>query len=291
VPLHFFLGLEYDDQKMAVTLERFCLAAFHLFTNFRLPLFLLLFSSFIDPVFSNVYRIDYGELEGILTQKSANWIDVRDDKGFINRYLPFWVGESPSRGGEFDPQMIQRINELIVGNRVYLKWSWDGHLRVEDVRVIQPPDESGTFEGYILEVGDKWVDVQNHKEGKPWRFYLPWLGGYPENGGGYDREMLLFFHDHNPRLPVYFDWIYDLRPRITRILKFEDAKFVPFFAGKEVATEVILPSSDKKDQAAPTNPFDQAAPTNPFDQAAPTNPFDQAAPTNPFENIPLPNGG
>ena len=264
---------------MPVTLKRSCLWTFNLCTNSHSPLLFLLFLSCLDPVFSNVYRIDHGELEGILTQKSTNWIDVRDDKGFINRYLPLWVGDSPSRGGTFEPQMIELIDELIVGNRVYLKWSWDGHLRVKAVRVLEPPDERGTFEGYILEVGDKWVDIQNHREGKPWRFYLPWLGGYPENGGGYDRDMLRFFHDHNPRLPIYFDWIYDLRPRITRILKFEEAKFIPFFAGKEVVTETKLQTGDKKDQASPGNPFDQASPGNPFDQASPANPF---------ENVPLP---
>jgi len=285
---------------MADTLQKLHFGTLNPCNNFRLSLIFFFLLSSLDPVFAKVYRLDSGELEGILTQKSKNWIDVRDDRGYINRYLPYWVGDSPSRGGEFDPSMVQQIADLIVGNRVYLKWVWDGHLRIDRVEVTEPSEKSGMFEGYLLEVGDKWIDVQNHREGRPWRFYLPWLGGYPENGGGYDREMLRFFHDHNPRLPVYFDWVYDLRPRITRILKFEEAKFVPFFAGKEEVTEVLLRSGDKKEQASPGNPFEQASPGNPFEQASPGNPFEQASPgnpfeqaspSNPFENVPLPNGG
>ena len=187
----------------------------------------------MEPSEARIKTVKSGQLEGILTQKSANWIDVRADDGYVNRYMPYWKGESPSRGGGFDPRMLEVISNLVVGNRVYLSWHWDGHLRINQVDIIVPPEESGTFEGYLLEVGDKWIDVQNFNEGKPWRFYLPWIGGYPQGGGGYDREMLKFFHDHNPKIPVYFDWRFDLRPRITRIVKYEEAKFVPFFVGKE----------------------------------------------------------
>ena len=264
---------------MVGILQRLQWGVFNLCTKSRLPLICLLITTCINPTFAKVHRIESGQLEGILTQKSTNWIDVRDDQGYVNRYLPHWVGESPSRGGGFDPVMLQTIEDLVVGNRVFLKWNWDRHLRIVAVNIIVPPEMKGSFEGYLLGVGDKWVDVQNYREGKPWRFYLPWLGGYPANGGGYDREMLNFFHNHNPREPVYFDWVYDLRPRITRILKFEEAKFVPFFAGKEVAAEALLRSGDKKEQAAPANPFEQAASANPFEQAAPANPF---------ENVPLP---
>ena len=53
-----------------------------------------------------------------------------------------------------------------------------------------PNWKSELYEGYILEIGDKWIDVQNKAEGVPWRFYLPWVGGYPSSGGGYDQSIL-----------------------------------------------------------------------------------------------------
>jgi len=249
----------------------------------------LLFCSLMKPSEARIKTVKSGQLEGILTQKSANWIDVRADDGYVNRYMPYWKGESPSRGGGFDPRMLEVISNLVVGNRVYLSWQWDGHLRINQVDIIVPPEESGTFEGYLLDVGDKWIDVQNFNEGKPWRFYLPWIGGYPQGGGGYDREMLKFFHDHNPKIPVYFDWRFDLRPRITRIVKYEEAKFVPFFVGKEEEYIRRMTGEERKKEQAPTgNPFEQAPTGNPFEQAPTGNPFEQAPTDNPFENLPLP---
>ena len=186
--------------------------------------------------------------------------------------------------------MLEVISNLVVGNRVYLSWQWDGHLRINQVDIIVPPEESGTFEGYLLDVGDKWIDVQNFNEGKPWRFYLPWIGGYPQGGGGYDREMLKFFHDHNPKIPVYFDWRFDLRPRITRIVKYEEAKFVPFFVGKEEEYIRRMTGEERKKEQAPTgNPFEQAPTGNPFEQAPTGNPFEQAPTGNPFEQAPTGN--
>ena len=267
----------------------------------------LLFCSLMEPSLAKIEKVKSGQLEGILTQKSANWIDVRADDGYVNRYMPYWRGESPSRGGGFDPRMLEVISNLVVGNRVYLSWHWDGHLRINQVDIIVPPEESGTFEGYLLDVGDKWIDVQNFNEAKPWRFYLPWLGGYPQGGGGYDREMLKFFHDHNPKIPVYFDWRFDLRPRITRIVKYEEAKFVPFFVGKEEEYIRRMTGEERQKDQAPTgnpfeqapagnpfeqspvgNPFEQAPAGNPFEQAPTGNPFEQAPTGNPFENLPLP---
>ena len=167
----------------------FCLASitklhFWLYLNFCL---------LINLSFARIEPINSGQLEGILTQKSSNWIDVKNDKGYVNRYLPHWNGKSPSRGGGFDAEMLEVISKLVVGNRVFLVWGWDGHLRIQHINVIVPTQRSGTFEGYLLDIGDRWIDLQNFDEGKPWRFYLPWSGGYPENGGVTTKICCNFF--------------------------------------------------------------------------------------------------
>ena len=46
--------------------------------------------------------------------------------------------------------MLEVIDQLVVGNRVSLKWFWDDHLRIEEIEVIMPEWEGELFEGYVL---------------------------------------------------------------------------------------------------------------------------------------------
>ena len=58
--------------------------------------------------------------------------------------------------------------------------------------------EKNLFEGYVLEIGDKWIDVQNTKEGVPWRFYLPWVGGYRAQVEGMMKKSWNLYESMNP---------------------------------------------------------------------------------------------
>ena len=125
--------------------------------------------------------IKSGIVNGILDSKGEAWIDVKSDDGSIHRYLAKWRGDGPSSGGGFAQNDLKSISKLVVGNRVKLEWFWENHLRIGSVQVILPGQTGGIFKGYILETSDRWVDAQNLHEGVPWRFYLPWVGGYPKN--------------------------------------------------------------------------------------------------------------
>ena len=93
-----------------------------------------------------------GNLQGILVAKGESWIEVKDDKGYAHRYLAPWRGMGPSRGGGFDPLLLKRFDDLVVGNRIFMKWSWDGHLRANQIEIIRPSKSNGMFEGYLLEI-------------------------------------------------------------------------------------------------------------------------------------------
>jgi hypothetical protein len=261
-----------------------------------------------------------GDLLGILTSKGQAWIEVKEDEGFNYRYLSPWRGGSPTNGGGFDPKMLDQIDGLVVGNRVSLSWYWDGHLRVRKVKVIKPALKNGVFAGYLLEKGDNWFDARTESGKIPWRFYARWVGGMPEDGGGYDTEKFGFLDDANPNLPIRFSWSYDFRPRIDEFIdegEDEDA-FVPFYEGKTLSRPYLknpspsAPNFNPFDQSKPggnpfdtvnppvSNPFDEAKPGgNPFDSVekpeqkpSPANPFDSAPPSepteNPFDNVKLP---
>jgi hypothetical protein len=243
-----------------------------------------------------------GHLQGILVSKGEFWIEVKDDKGYAHRYLAPWQGLGPSRGGGFNRAMLSRFEEVIVGNRVSLSWHWDGHLRANEIEILRPSKTSGMFEGYLLEIGDRWIDVQNSDEQIPWRFYLPWVGGYPKNGGGYDHQVIEPLREHKPTDPILFEWNYQLRPRITRLVTREEISFKPFYELEHVPPWLGPPGGVKDSfKTKPVNPFDMLndKKPNPFDSVAPPggtlNPFDAVEPkppsgANPFDSVPK-NGG
>ena len=269
----------------------------------RLKILLFFLIGIYLPCFSDIPILQKGELQGILTSKGEAWLEVKDDKGFLHRYLAPWEGKGPTRGGSFNKEIITLIDSLVVGNRVLMQWYWNGHLRVENVQVILPKWKKNLFEGYVLEIGDKWIDVQNTNEGVPWRFYLPWVGGYPRSGGGYDEKILEPLREHEPTSPIIFEWKYELRPRIVKLFTREEITTKPFYEMEEIppwlgpVERVVEPSSvdllalnqkRQKGTDMEQNPFESKK-INPFDSAknATINPFDNAAkqPLNPFEGI------
>jgi len=174
-----------------------------------------------------------GEVFGILASKGTAWIEVKEDDGFTHRYLSPWQGGSPTNGGGFDPKIIEKIGGLVVGNRIWFSWYWDGHLRVNKIRMIRPRKQNGVFVGYLLEKGENWFDARTEGGKIPWRFYVRWRGGLPENGGGYDTERLNFLNDFDPNLPIRFSWSYEFRPRFDKwIVEVEEEEFVPFYQGE-----------------------------------------------------------
>ena len=89
-----------------------------------------------------------GNLNGILVSKGEFWIEVKDDNGYLNDTLHHGSGLGPTRGGGFDSASLNRFKEFVVGNRVSMKWSWDGHLRVHEIEVIRP----SKGEGYVRRI-------------------------------------------------------------------------------------------------------------------------------------------
>ena len=102
-----------------------------------------------------------GQLNGILSSKGDAWVEVVEDNGLVARYLAPWEGGSPSRGGGFHFKTLEKFKELVVGNRVYLDWYWDGHLRVKKIKHIIPYKTTGVFSGILIKKGDKWINVPN----------------------------------------------------------------------------------------------------------------------------------
>jgi hypothetical protein len=255
-----------------------------------------------------------GKLDGILSAKGSSWIEVKDDEGYPHRYLPAWIGGSPNRGGGYDRAVLSQFNEIPVGNRVQLTWHWDKHLRVDRLKLIRPLKRKGTTVGTIIDKGEMWVEILSDRYGIPSRYYVKWVGGSPEKGGGYDQAIISRLEELESGYDIKLLWSYDIRPRIVSLLGLDqdEDSFVPFYE----KVDPLLPRPRPVIPAPPANPFDQvpSSRVSPFEQIAPaavpvptrnpfdiapkpspvlvpsvSNPFDQtpSSPTSPFDsNIP-----
>ena len=200
--------------------------------KFHLILFICVLSQMAFGQLGELPLKTEGTLHGILTAKAAAWIEVKDDEGYPHRYLPGWIGGPPARGGGFNPTILQQMDSIAVGNRVELTWHWDGHLRVDRLKLLRPSRKKGTVAGHILDKGDKWIEVTPSKFGTPFRYYARWMGGSPEYGGRYHEPTLAFLEELELDDRVKLTWTYDIRPRILFFgMSGEDAEenvFVPF---------------------------------------------------------------
>jgi hypothetical protein len=230
-----------------------------------------------------------GSMDGILASKGEAWVEVLDDRDQSFRFIPEWIGKGPANGGKFKSETIELIDELIVGNRIQIDWMYDGFLRIIDAEVIKPPHDNGIFVGYIMKMSPRWIDVQNIDERRPWRFYLPWSGGYPEEGGGYDPKVLTRFKTHEPTDPIRFSWVYKDRPTIVSTYDTVRDTTAPFWIGKKVEDirirpKRIAPHKNKEqliENTAPAtgSPFDMIVPNgdqSPVPSKPPANPFDMS---------------
>lgn len=221
-----------------------------------------------------------GKLDGILVAKGNAWIEVKDDEGYPHRYLPGWIGGPPNRGGGYDRAVLGQLDDIPVGNRVQLTWHWDGHLRVDRLKLLRPYKRKGVTVGTILDKGDNWVEMSSSRFGIPFRYYARWVGGLPERGGGYDETTLSSIEELQPDDKVKLTWIFDVRPRIVsfRGVEEEEDVFVPFYE----KVDLFRPRPRPVTPSGPANPFDQVTPqtpnsANPFDRGA-ASPFDHVSP-------------
>jgi RNA polymerase sigma factor (sigma-70 family) len=75
-----------------------------------------------------------GTVEGEVTAKGENWVEVKGGDGAVNRYSPRWIGGLPKDGGGPDKDAIRAIGEVKPGDKVRLEWVYDERLRVVSIK-------------------------------------------------------------------------------------------------------------------------------------------------------------
>jgi hypothetical protein len=153
-----------------------------------------------------------GVAEGILVSKDKNSISVLvDGSEEPMRFTPHWRGGNPKDGGGFDKKMVVRLKELIISNRVRVKWEYEERHRVLDVQVLTPKSKRGTVQGTVVNKGKNHVDVKP-SDGGPIERYLPhW------RGNGLDKDVLRQIAPLEIGQKVSVRWEYDERKRVVSI--------------------------------------------------------------------------
>ncbi|HOS42678.1 MAG TPA: EF-hand domain-containing protein, partial [Armatimonadota bacterium] len=154
-----------------------------------------------------------GTVEGILTTKGANWIEVKATAGSA-RYYPVWRAGADGQPGGADAAMLQTIGTLPVGNLVRVTWELqEERRRLITVFVLAPAVKEGTITGLVTAKGLEWIDVAP-KDGPAERYCPRWVGGPSQEGGGYDRAALQRIAAAKVGDTVTLTWRYDERKRV-----------------------------------------------------------------------------
>lgn len=180
-------------------------------------------------VFLLAFTLNYaeeksGELEGLLISKGENGESIEiipDGAEKAVKYIPEWVGGNPKDGGGFKKETVAAIKKLIVPNRVLLKWKDEEHLRVVEIKILEPDKKEGVVAGTVTAVKENWFEVKTKVGDKTRieRFMPKWIGKNPNEGGGLDKEMVKEIGQLKVGDTVSVNWVYDERKRVTKIIK------------------------------------------------------------------------
>jgi hypothetical protein len=73
-----------------------------------------------------------GRIVGKITKKDGSKITVAGGERELT-LMPYWRGGMPANGGGFDKDMVRRLEEFKVGDRVRIKWEFEEHYRIVSI--------------------------------------------------------------------------------------------------------------------------------------------------------------
>lgn len=171
-----------------------------------------------------------GRVIGILTAKGRNrkspFIEVKaigDDQA--RKYHPHWRGGAPAQGGGFDKKTLALFETLKVGSRIQLDWSFQERPRVDSVKVLSVPKDSGkgvkegqkgrligivASKGKVKNLGP-YIEVKAVGDDQGRKYYPHWRGGF---GGHFDKKTMAIFEELKIGTRVQLDWSYQERLRV-----------------------------------------------------------------------------
>ena len=114
-----------------------------------------------------------GLLAGKVADKSATWIDIQEDQGKTERYMPHRKPGGSDKPDGLDQEMLAALAQRNIGDRVQIRWIIDHHhRRISTLRVLalagapdsQPDPERGTVIGRVVDHGKDWITIKDANE-------------------------------------------------------------------------------------------------------------------------------
>jgi hypothetical protein len=147
----------------------------------------------------------------------------------------------PRQGGGPDKRMLALFRQLVVGSRLKVAWMRSGEqLCVTNIQVLRPPQDeendatgdgqngqqgahreeppaqkSGNFTGIVTGKGENWITIQPDGEHESRKFIPRWIGGAPDQGGGFDKDALRAIREVAVGTHVSVTWVWDEHYRLT----------------------------------------------------------------------------
>ena len=207
-----------------------------------------------------------GAVTGILISKGEGWIEVKaEGEEAPKNYTVVWIPGATKEGGRPDEKMIKLLQKIATNNLVQLMWrDEEGQRKVVAIREVVPPARTGAMLGVIVGKGDEWIEVKPPKAGYTERYIPRWVGGMPQDGGGFDKDMIRTFGGITVGDKVKLQWMYDERKRVVRIEKFNAPAPEADVGAKEKAPTAEHPAAteklDKPDKSPKTEKTEKAEP-------------------------------
>ena len=119
------------------------------------------------------------------------WIEVKPEGRKAVRLIPPWLAATENRDGGLDREVLKKLGQTRVGDRVLVNWEMPEGQRVMDLKVLKRGNREksegevakGVIEGVVTGLGDQWIVVTAEGQ-EPVRMIPPW------RDGGLDREVL-----------------------------------------------------------------------------------------------------
>lgn len=77
-----------------------------------------------------------GTVVGAIAKMQNGKITVKDG-GKETVVMPYWRGRMPADGGGFDKEMMKKLEQFKVGDKVRIAWTMEEHRRIDSIEKVE----------------------------------------------------------------------------------------------------------------------------------------------------------
>ncbi len=77
-----------------------------------------------------------GQITGTIIKKDGSKITVQGEDTRLT-LMPHWRGGMPKDGGGFDKEMVKRLDQFKVGDKVKVVWEFEEHYRIVTIDRVE----------------------------------------------------------------------------------------------------------------------------------------------------------